>query len=274
MNKNKKLVADLREYLGRDKDGLEKLDKISRAMIELNKDLAAERETNQRLREALQVRSEEIDKRDSQILTMKQDADRTEARIVQADRDIDSLEKSLVELERKFAKLSPDLPEPVRDEDCPAALGLRTEGSRLSTDPGGYKRTFNILKDDMKVAPAPTLSRMFRIPEPVGKVDAFYFYEITDICQGYSIDDMARLGRFTAAMALMNFPSAIMAKENFGTPHRGKKCSANQIKKFMLWFRPNNIRKATSLEEKCWAPILHDGTTSNRHGQLIGPSPE
>ena len=151
MNKNKKLIADLRTYLGKDKDGLEKLDKISRGMVALNKDLIAEREANQRLRDALVVRQEQIDKLNSTILDMQQAADKTNARIVQTDRHIDALGKQMGDMARRIRVLDPDLSfDPVdepKDDEEDATTATSNQSLRFCAG------VFNELKKDVPCLP-------------------------------------------------------------------------------------------------------------------------
>ena len=210
MHRAKKAIKQLREYLGRDAQGVKFLDEISLIVNDLRKDAATASETSQTAeRIADRLKDEAIKLRDH-VAQVSQDLRQAEAKISQLQRqsdagandvvsvdhettDVESRDINVSTLNSMFKRLMRDMPN--RPE--PARVPWSKVESLVNADdkPSRSRRRFS-KGEPRTVAP--------------GMCET---YDLRDLVRGYSAADMITLGRMVALNASIGNALVIYCSE-------------------------------------------------------------
>ena len=236
MNKIKEAIANLRSYLGRDQEGIRHLDEVTKLANEMRKKIAS---LNENIASA--IFSKETAQRSAiesgrEAAAWKKDLEREQQIRRRTEIDLAAKRNEITQLQSKLKQLEPDDLPPLPDE-----LACPKSESPLLRDPRALTDMFNTLRRGMRIC-----------PRPIGNVkdtSNIYTYELTDIISSYNADDLLRLGRFVATIALMNFPAVVVAQENFTTSRQARVLAAHEKSnadsgggptgRFVRWFRTN-----------------------------------
>jgi hypothetical protein len=234
MNKLKKTISDLREYLGKDSRGLSLLDEVSKAAHSQRHELSLTKERCGSLELTIELRNNQMLSHESRIQSLTQELASARALLAQSRRELTNIKEETAELRLSLEAANPDWPAPVLDEESQSQF-TPWSTARVA-DPGEFSKVFNTLKRELPKAPQPSNVSNFKLN---GRLT---IYELTDVCKSLSPSELLKLGRFVACMAMINFPAGIAASNNLATAHNGMKCSDNQLGKFIRWFHPNNVK--------------------------------
>ena len=228
MNKIKEALASFRVYLGRDTEGLRRLDVIAGISNEMRKEIVILKEAVQRAKASLDQAVETERKSCDSVRDLRQGMELESRKLLKAERELKSARDDIKRLQAEIDSLVPaDIP------DIPQEFSNLCAESPLLRDARQFSAMFNHVRRDMRVAP-PHVQLLKKFPP--------YAYEITDIIGSYSADDILRLGRFVTVLALSNFPGIIVAQENFATSKQARirnilESDGGPIAKFVSWFR-------------------------------------
>lgn len=238
MHKSKKTIGALQTYLGRDKEGLQRLDAVTRDMNELRKQgnasalaaSAAKTVASQSRTELLQS-VEEVQK-------LKQELAHSQSMARQRERDICVNKQEIGQLQAKIDKLLPEVhvpPDVNISDDVPPAFPLDLLDPRKLVD------AFNQLRKEMTICPKPS--------KPP-KASVHRGYMLNDIVSNYSATEMMKLGRFVTCLAMCNFPATIMSQVSFMDGAAPLQVPEQGLANFIYWFRSNLHNENASLMAK------------------------
>jgi len=270
MHRAKKAIKQLREYLGRDAQGVKFLDEISLIVNDLRKDAATASETSQTAeRIADRLKDEAIKLRDH-VAQVSQDLRQAEAKISQLQRqsdagandvvnvdhettDVESRDINVSTLNSMFKCLMRDMPN--RPE--PARVPWSKVESLVNADDKPSRSRRRFVKEEVRAF----------IP---GMCET---YDLQDLVSGYSAAEMITLGRMVAlnasiGNALVVYCSKLvldvdprkMFLETAGKPDRFSEM-------WVRWTRNNAIGKINTDEE---ARLKTVSAASSRHPDWIG----
>lgn len=230
MNKLKAAAKGLRSHLARDTTGCQLLDDVLRVTNDQRVELATcntklddEKSVNNTLRGKLQSATEKNDQ-------LKSEQERQNAIAIQHVRTINGLEETVAKLQSQVDDFYSQV-----DEDAGLNINAETE------DVNEVIRMMKALRHDMRFAPLPE--------KRASTADAVYVYNIRDIVKNLSGNDMMILGRFVAALALMNLPCTFIAYPTAIDSRRGK-VKDKMLKPFVQWINKRLIQNDPEGEER------------------------
>lgn len=230
MNKIKEAIADLRAYLGRDAEGLRRLDAITNVANDMRKEIATTKEAVRKSSEAIALALTAESEAKSSAVEAKTVTENAERQRKSVERELSETKKEIERLQSELARIQlKDLP------DLPDSLSSKQSDSPFLRDVRKFTAMFNHVRREMRVAPTPVQRE-----KAIGTGGAVY--ELTDIATSYDADEMIRLGRFVTSLALMNMPVRIVAQENFRTSKRARVLDAKNedwMRDFVYWMRSN-----------------------------------
>jgi hypothetical protein len=270
MHRAKKAIKQLKEYLGRDTQGVKFLDEISLIVNDLRKDAATASETSQTAeRIADRLKDEAIKLRD-QVAQVSQDLRQAEAKISQLERQSDARAKDVVNVDHETTD--------VDSRDINVST-LNSMFKRLMRDipnrPEPARVPWSMMESLVNADDKPSRSRRRFVKE---EARAFIpgmceTYDLRDLVSGYSAAEMITLGRMVAlnasiGNALVVYCSKLvldvdprkMFMETAGKPDRFSEM-------WVRWTRNNAIGKVNTDEE---ARLKLVAAASSRHPDWIG----
>jgi hypothetical protein len=266
MNKVKKAVKELRDYLGNDTRGIALLDKLSRITNDVYKDYANERKTSASLRTSLDDANASRSAAGLQTQKAAEALVQERALRAQRDRDVSTERCKVAALQRQLDKLMPELETPELAIKTPAKnpLGPPSSAAELPKglkDKKALAAAFHSMRKELTVAPP---------PEPVAAAlkhrRVCYMYYLEDIVQDYSPASMMLLGRFIATMSMFGIPSVIATEhvhsywiEHDNLPHK-------TLKPFVRWFRHG--MKSSKFADKAYDASLSTEEMVVKHQRL------
>lgn len=232
MNKLKLALQELRSYLGRDQEGLRKLDAVTRLSNDLRKQVSSQTEQEQEtLAYTQQLRREAQEKYDA-IQTTRDELQHTHHQLAQTRRELAQALKTISSLTQQLEQLQ--LPPVTVDPDY---KGSPTAECELLKDP----RLLADLVDDLR--------RDFRVCPPGRQSDKdkrLTDFELLDVIQSFSPDQLIKLGRLVAVLAIMGYPVILHSSENYQTANYPQllkavdtslKTNTGPAPAFTYWFR-------------------------------------
>lgn len=248
MHKVKKAIGKLRDYLGRDTQGLKLLDDVAEITNELRKQSAdAKEKANTAIKSGVASKAELVNVQ-ATVQQLSQDLARESSLRQQRERDINQLKIEKRKLQQKLDELIPDLPVFIKkqedvdwkltNKDCE---DLKVLHPKLS-DPNYFSSMFNLLRRQMKYAPRQTTGKT-RHDEVSQFKEHPVVYELGDLIGNYSGSELMKLGRFVATQAVVGFPCIIGRNESLklnAIPDSRSKLN-KPLKKFINWFQRHNI---------------------------------
>jgi hypothetical protein len=242
MHKAKEAVANLKKYLKNDTVGLRLLDEVSLQINALRKQSASSQEKAESSQRTTQ-RQWDI----AHAMSKANDALRFEVQqqksiSAQLTADNTSLTEQMAKLRRDLESLRNDFT-PACDMVNPEEMSQPNSENPLVRDFRQFAAMFDLLRRDMRAAPRLLCFKRKTLPHSI--------YEITDIVRSVNGDDMAKLGRFVASMALFNVPCIIVATQNFTTARTEiKRMEREKLGlPFSRWFREKNVQRPTVDDE-------------------------
>jgi hypothetical protein len=245
MNKLKKAVSDLENYLGKDGEGIRLLTAISKHCVEIRKEAAECRQ-----------QSAEKDDRISSLVSAMQQSESTVAALriaVQKEKDIatqkayeiESLSSELKKAKSQIEKWAEPIEMPVRDEQRDRATGDKRALSEEKLPPlvqsmPKFMQVFDSLRMEMRYAPGAGFK----------KGGEARTYMLEDLVSSYSDSELLRLGKFVVCYCLSYGPCAFYAETTWkSTVVSGRAFSDSQLARIFRWFAKNNTDLRTD-EEK------------------------
>ena len=232
MNKEKKAIESLKNYLGRDKQGLDLLDGVSRSVREVRKNLAKASEDVQVKSDISRDAIAERDEARRDVLSLREQLAFAKSQSAKHKRESSALEKELDKATALIGIYERDVEAPVRSEDAArAGLNLPKDSDYVINIPE-FMGMFNGLKKEMKFAPTAT------------RIDGAVAYELFGIIKDFSTSEMIKLGRFVASIAVASCfengtPAVATEFKLRGNTALGKVMSEKQCAKFIRWFSDN-----------------------------------
>lgn len=235
MHKSKKAIEKLRNYLGRDINGIEMLEDVSRIANDMRKEASAAREREERAVAALAARTEDLHVAERKVRELEIDLARERSLRQQRERDIATANRSIGRLQvtiDELTEVSPcDLDDPIKvkpEDRIPDAM----------LNKASFAAMFSSIRKDIRIAPDQSITSDSRLA--LNKASVF---ELCDIVKDYTYESQAVAGRFVMSMAMLNFPVVVYSSQTFS----GKR-NEDLVKSFVRWFRGNI--KVTSLEKR------------------------
>ncbi len=223
-HKSKKAIEALRDYLGKDAEGIKLLDAIAREVTELRKQGNAEQE---RATRAVAVAEESRELRlraEAQLQQVRQELAHSQALHRQNDDKLVEMRESITKLQAQVEELQPELTE----EDLVSSMSAMSANITLPPDLLQFKElaaTFNMLRKALPIC-----------PEGV----AFDTYNLGSLVKNYSPPEMLTLGRFVACLAMFGGSLAITVSRDRTVPPTGlPRGPARHPPSFFRWFRRN-----------------------------------
>jgi hypothetical protein len=244
MNKIKKAIKTLQDYLGRDTEGLRLLEQVTRLANDARTEAAKLRESNDSKDATIERMKAEIVSCNNRNAELTRDVARMESQRRQMQVTTDRLAAKVAQLESE-----PETNETVEIVYCPRVAPGR-KATRLTADIRGFMDMCKALRREVKTAPVafPKAGKTFHLP-------------LENVIQNYSTLSMATLGRVVASMALMGFPPIVKADATLNDTYGGNWTDSEntQIWNFIEWFRTNlayddtsqRMGKRTGIHSKC-----------------------
>jgi len=223
MNRAKKAIKDLHDYLGRDKSGITLLDSVSVIVNKMRKEIAAQAELIESLRSRLKPAEDENHRQSVEVRQLKM-ALRRERSITAQYR------KNLANAATKISQLEAEL-EP-KDFDGEIVDFVPKKRTFLDAPPDDA--AFMLDTKQMNGLFKSLRRRMNRAPQFTKKLGQI---RLCDIVTEYSRDQYLTLGMFATVCALTNMPVTIFATRNFITEGAGMEDDDFRADKFIHWVR-------------------------------------
>jgi len=247
MNKTKKAIKALEDYLGRDTEGLRLLEQVTRLANDTRTDAAHLKEACDSKDAAIQKLQSDLAMANTKQATLTNDVARAESQILQLRRQFANAMQRAEQLQGELTAR-----EQVEDQQYDInTLERPSAASVLLQDARQLYWTFKQLRKDMKLAP---------VPDRHSKSTGSSVYDLVNLITSLSSDELLKLGRFVAVSSLFNFAVTIRASDNLTTSKRKgvlaireKASDDNQggLVQFVKWFRTNiadSDRKGESMK--------------------------
>jgi len=244
MHRLKKAIKALREYLGRDAQGLALLDEVDKTANALRKGLNAEKEKRETAEGTLSSVKDRMGHEERRVSELQQELNKVKSQLRQRDGELARSKKEANDLWAELDSLVPDAELPgvmVRKGDA-KACGV----PEAIMDVKAVVAALNHVRKDLRVCPHPGVLTKGN--------NARYTYELSDIIKNYDPLEMMKLGRFVACLAMFQFPATVVSSltlrdcEWSSDPDVVEK----HYKPFIRWFRSN--LSVSPLEEKLYGP--------------------
>jgi len=243
MHKIKRAIDRLRQYLGRDHNGIAILDEIAGIGNALRKQVATEiQSAADSAARAADMRSD-LAKAEKTIRSQREEVAHEQSLRRARDTDVDRLESQVANLTAELEKL---LPERIPVPECAGRVsGLGADRNTIPEtvrDMRLIADVLNVVRRKMRRCPKPSFIASER-PDHVKRAEKIYIYELTDIADSLAAEKLLLLGQFVACQCLVGMPCAITAEVNFiDMPAGGPKLNDKVKERFLRWFVKNNVR--------------------------------
>ncbi len=250
MHKLKKATAALRNYLGRDRDGIEFLNEVENIANGLRKRLAAETDRA----DAVSARNRETEggliRANSKIQELKLELGKEQALRQQRDRDVKVVKDERKALAEKLTEMLGHEDSVYDADDSEVVFGKY------------FKSCIRSLKIWKKQCP----SAIGSTEQPHYAKKLHLVYDLTTIVTGLTSEDFIRLGRFVVTMALMNFPCIVTNSHTI--KQENEDVREHFADYFAPWFTPKNMG-ISSLQKQFREQYRRD----KFRGSLTNPKP-
>jgi len=263
MHKVKKAAQLLRDYLGKDAHGIKLLDAVATIANDLRKQLAASKEAEVNAAAAADSNRIELVHARNDIQQHKQLVISERAKQRQSANEVAVLRERVKELEREREESIVDMEQPERSASKrKPGLGHALHDSTVFparlANLKEFTESFNILRKAMRIAPRPNIGT-----QSTGIRDDCYVYNLPDLIQSYSPDEMMKIGRFVTSLAMMGVPAIIASSPCLvNWEVGGNVLPENAQAKFVSWYR-NNIDHRNTLHTQ------QNGILGGRREQVI-----
>jgi hypothetical protein len=245
MHRIKKAISELRDYLGRDTEGLRRLSEVETIANDVRKQVVLGKERADYAVEKSKSANKAL--RDAQDVSQQLETElhREQHIRLQRERDVETWKQEANKLQKELnVFLGPDEPSP-SETDPIIPLTIRSLRSNCRQ-----------IRRHSRLCPKP-----IRIIFPKHTTDpntdvGYHAYDLKDIIKNLSVSDFTALGRFVAVLAIVGFPCVIVetsekfrSKKGWGEVEDIKEDIREKVlKHFLPWFRSNlDLEPAASM---------------------------